>query len=331
MSVRITRSGGLLRNLILVLMALAGCLGERRNSAREEPTIETLVQGEPFEHTFTIPNPSSDTLVIRRVATIAGTITHVDSAIPPHGNGRITVHVETGPFLGVLNEAIKVEFADGRQPQRFRVQRRVVTPVEVDPQDHIYFFTARGEPARRELLIINHLPQALNVLEVTSTNPIFRPAFRTIESGRRYELIVVLDTAAPVGRHKGTIRVRTSVATQTPLIESLALIKDVVNTSLEELNYSRVDFNVLDRSAAAERTVLVQKYRGTDFRVIRAATDVPFLTVQVEPQKEGERYLVHVRIEQQRAVKGPFRGSLRIETNDPMARELKLPIHGEIL
>lgn len=315
---------------VAVVLGVTACRGDRPDRTPVE--METVVQGEPLEHVFAIPNTSASALVIQQVTASPGEVTHVDSVIPPQAAGRIAVRVETRAFLGMLNQAVKVEFAGNRPPVRFRRQVRVVAPVELAPQDRVYFFTVKGEPAQREVTIINHLQRPLKLLGVTSSNPLFRPDLKTVEAGQRYQLTVVLDSATPVGRHEGTIRVATDVPAHTPLVvEGLALVKNVVNASLEELDYARVEFDALDRTAVAERTVLVEKYRGTDFRVLRAVTDVPFLSVEVAPQKPGESYLVHVRIQQNRAPRGRFQGLLRIQTNDPATRELKLPIHGEIL
>ena len=294
--------------------------------------IETVVQGRPFDHTFVVPNKTSDTLVVKQVIASSGVITQADSVVPPRSEGRFTVRFDKTPYLGVISEAIRVEFAGNAPPQRVRVLKRVVAPVEVAPQSQFYFFTAKGEPAERELTIINHLERSLKILSVASSDPAFRPTLATLESGRRYQLRVTLDTTTAVGRRQGTIRLTTDVpAYATVSVEGQAFVKDVVNASIDELDYSRVLADALDREALAQRTVLVRKYRGTDFQVVRAVTDIPFLAVRIEPQKVGESYLVHVRIQRDRAPRGRFAGALRIETNDPTTRELKLPIRGEIL
>jgi len=314
-----------------VLVVALVCHGDRP-AARRAGELETVVQGTPFEHVFTVPNTGSTPLVIQRVSTSSGVVTHVDSVIPPDSAGRVAVRIDLGSFVGVLSEAVRVEFAGHRPAAEFRVLRRVVPLVEVAPQPDVYFFTARGEPAQRELTIINHLPRPLNVLDVASSNPAFRPTVKPLEPGRRYQLTITLDTTTAVGQYQGVIRITTDVREHASLtVEGHAYVKDVVNASLAELDYSQLDFNALDREAVGQRTVLVQKYRGTDFRILQAVTDVPFMTVKVEPQKDGESYFVHVRIQQDRAPRGRFHGALRIETNDVSKRELKLPIHGEIL
>ncbi len=110
-----------------------------------------------------------------------------------------------------------------------------------------------------------------------------------------------------------------------------ARVKDVVSTSISELNFSRLDSKSLNMLAVSRRTVLVEKHQGTNFQVLRATTDVPFLGVEIETQEPGQSFLVHVTIVEERADKGVFEGTLVIETNDPEFARLELPIRGDIV
>lgn len=318
---------------VVAVAGLLGCGGDRAaRKARSGREMATVVLGQPFEQVYSVPNRTRDTLLVRLVSPSAGEVTHVDSVIPPDSVGRVIVRMKAGPPLGVLSTGIRVEFAGSRPPERYRLLRRVVAPVEIEPQEQIYFFTAKGEAAQRELTIVNHLERPLDIRGATSTHPAFRPTVKPIEPGRRYQLLITLDTTTGVGRYEGIVRVATNLPEYASLeVQAHAFIKGVVSTSIDTLDYARLDAHSLDREAIAERTVLVRKYRGTDFRVLHATTDVPFLAVTIEPQNEGETYLVHVRIAQAKAPKGRFSGMLRIATNDSTARELSLPIHGEIL
>ena len=319
----------LVMGLALLMVA---CQHDRPSDRMRRPEIETIVQGKPFEHVFVLPNTGRDSLVVRRVIANMGDVTHVDSVIPPASTGRIAVRVDFGQTLGVVNEAVRVDFAGNRPSARLHVLRRVVAPIEIAPQNDFYFFTAQGEPAQRELSVVNHMDTPVTVRQVMSSNPLFHTTLTPLEAGHRYDLVVSLDTAAPVGRHSGTIRVITDSRDYPTLVaEGHALVKPVVSASLDTVDYVRVEHASLDRDATAERTVLVRKYRGTDFQVVQATTNVPFLTTDVEPDKVGESYFVRVRIRQDRAPRGRFAGTLRIETNDPTTSELTLPIRGEIL
>src|SRR3989442_3125841 len=241
--------------------------------------IETVVQGRAFDHTFVVPNKTSDTLVVKQVIASSGMITHADSVAPTRSEGRLTVRFDKTPYLGVISDAIRVEFAGNVPPQRVRVLKRIVAPVEVAPQSQFYFFTAKGEPAERELTIINHLEQPLKILSVASSDPAFRPTLATLESGRRYQLRVTLDTTTAVGRHEGTIRLTTDVPAYANLtVAGQAFVKDVVNASIDELNYSRVEADarevqLLDQGARPDRhTSELQSRQHIELRTLHGKT-----------------------------------------------------------
>src|SRR2546423_12389793 len=243
--------------VVLALLAIA-CHRDRGPVAtRRGSEIETVVQGRPFDHTFVLPNKTSDTLVVKQVIASSGVVMRADSVLPPRSEGRFTVRFDKTPYLGVISEAVRVGFRGNAPPQRVRVLKRVVSPVEVAPQSQFYFFTARGEPAERELTIINHLDQPLRILSASSSDPAFHPTLSTLESGRRYQLRITLDTTTAVGRHEATIRLTTDVPAYASVdVEGHAIVKDVVSASIAELDYSRVESDALDREALGQRTVL---------------------------------------------------------------------------
>jgi hypothetical protein len=80
-----------------------------------------------------------------------------------------------------------------------------------------------------------------------------------------------------------------------------------------------------------EKTVVVQKHHGKGFQVIRATVDNPMLEVTVLPRTAGESFYVRVAIVPKRAKKGELKGTLTIETNEPGAAKLMLPITGTLL
>jgi len=72
----------------LALLAVA-CHQDRGPLAtRSGSEIEAVVQGRPFDHTFIVPNKTSDTLVVKQVIASSGMITHADSVVPPRSEGR---------------------------------------------------------------------------------------------------------------------------------------------------------------------------------------------------------------------------------------------------
>ncbi len=295
--------------------------------------VGEVVQGKVVEHVFILGNEASTDVRISEVLPWASEVISVDSVLPAGGEGRVRVRLETQGYEGPINEPIKVRFADEeRLPIWFQLRGRVVLPVQVAPKEHVYFFSVTGEAPEEVLEVINHEDEPLQILGVSSDNPLFTATTETLDQGRRYKLTVSLDPAAPPGQHESTITVNTSSSDYSTIeILGWARVKDVVSISISEVYFARFPIESLNMVAVARKTVLVEKHQGTDFQVVRAEGDIPFMDVEIEPKEAGRSFYVHVTIDEDRAEKGEFSGTLIIETNDPNHPRFELPITGEIL
>lgn len=333
---------------VSVIVAAAGVIGlgaasavwlgrkaslARSASGTTTDSIADVLQGQTIEHEFVLTNEGPDELVIRDALPWASTIVSVDSVIPPGGEGRVRIRLETDRWAGPWSELIRVHFADERRRSAWlQLKGRVILPVQLEPHDRVYFFTVRGDSAEKSVEVVNHQDRPLTILDVSSSNPAFRAQSRTVRAGQQYRITIGLDPAAAVGEHRGTVTVRTdSRAHPTLAVQALARVKDLVHTSTSFINFSTFAFEALNLEAVYQRTVMVEKHRARDFEVLRATTDIPFLKVEVLPQQPGQSYLVRVRIVRSQVKRGmKIQGTLVIETNDPAFRRLELPINGSI-
>ena len=318
--------------LALRSRASSGDRGAVRTTAYD---FGVVVQGQPVEHVFSFRNERGAPLAVDTVVTsyAAATATALDSVVPGGADGRVRVSLYTKYMKGQVNAFAKVRFRDeGARPVWVQLRGRVVAPVEIAPRERVYFFTVKGEGPHQEVLVINHQDRPLALLGAASDNANFHVRTETLEAGQRYRLTLALDPATPPGRDSAIITVRTdSPEYRTLTILGRAFVDDIVSTSLSKIDFSQVSYDHLDMQGVGDKIVLVRKYRGTDFQVLKATTDVPCIDVEVVPQKRGESFLVNVSIVKRRAPHGDIRGTLRIETNDPAFRELTLPITGKIM
>ncbi len=324
--------------LVLGLGALVVYLSQRSTADAEESRspiayVGEVVQGDTIEHTFLIGNDQPTDLRITDVVPRLSTVISVDSVVPGGGEAAVRLAMDTQPIKGPFSEVVRVAFAGDREPVWLSLRGRVVLPLQLTPQDRVYFLNAvRGEALSREILVINHRPDPVRLLGIEASDPLFRVRADTVTEGRRYRLTVELSPESQPGRYDGTITLRTSSPEQPVLeIPALAIVRDLVHTSISRVDFSTTLISALDFRAAARRTVLVTRHEGTEFEVTSATTNVPILGVEIEPRTPGESYLVHVSIDPERAVPGAFSGTLRIETNDPTAPLLELPITGTLL
>jgi hypothetical protein len=315
--------------------ALPGCGPDKARGPfpESEHQFGAVVQGTNVVHAFPVRNTTDQDLVIRRVGTSNGAVVvHVDSVIRPGEIGTIRVSVATHGRRGAIDELANVYTQNPAKPvASLHIKGTVVLPLEVAPKRQAYFFTVRGEPASQVLSLVNHSERPVHLKAVRSDNPRFAVRSKQVQAGRRYELTVTLDPTTPAGKHEG----RVTVATDSPqfpeiVIPSFAQVKDSLSTSIDTVQFGQIAYAALENKVLARKSVMVEKHGATDFRVVSASTDVPFLTVDVAPHKAGESSLVNVRIIPKRAKRGSVIGTLRMTTTDPARPELLLPIRANI-
>ena len=218
-------------------------------------------------------------------------------------------------------------------PARGSGRRPAPAPeIAVEPHDRIYFFVVRGEGGAKEVVLTSRLGPPLAIRGVASDNPLFQASARPLEPGRRFRVQVTLDPRAAAGRHQGTVRVATD-SSRHPAVEIpvRAEIQELVSAVPDHVYFGLVRAADLGQEVVSRRTVLVERHRGKGFRLLGAASDLPFLDLAVAPQRGGESYHDSVRVAKARARRGKLAGTLVLRTNDPVFRELRLPVTGTIL
>lgn len=329
------------RLVAIAAVALSGsACGEAKieRSRGGDADFGTVVQGKDLAHTFILRNESK---VPTRITRIDGcefcTLAPFDSVLPAGSERPLPMSISTSQMRGPLGRRLEVALVDsGQQRPRlvyFRVRGRVVYPYEITPDNRIYFFGVEGEPRQDTVLLTNYRDAPLQILNVSSTNPRMKATYTTHDKGRRYRFDVRLDSGVPAGQHRGQIVVRTdSPDLKTFVIHTLARLDPIVDAEPRSVTFATIQLARVARSSMLrEKTVLVRKHRGKDFKVVRATVDNPMLDVTVEPITVGESYSVRLELNPRRARKGELKGTLTIETNDPTAPTFRIPITGTLL
>ena len=331
--------GRLWQILLLGPIALfAGCGGDQKTAPPLPPDTNLdfgrVVQGKPIEYAFTIRGDTAKDLKILRVTPCdACEVAAIDSAVPRGGAAKVRLVLDTKNMRGPVNQVARVFFSDTtRRPVPLRFRGTVVWPVEFTPQNHAYFFTVKGEAPQQEIVLENNEAEPLKILSVASSNPQFRAGIQTLEEGKRFKLTVALDTAVPVGKHDGRITLTTNNPKYATIpIIAFAQVRNTVGIAPSKVDYGLTAFTGINRVAVRSREVRVMKPGSKDFSVTRATVDLPFLDVEVKPQKRGESDIVTVRIDPKLAKRGEFKGTLVIETNDPKFPVFRVPVTGKLL
>lgn len=291
-----------------------------------------VVQGTRVEHAFTISNRGGADLVIDRVDAAQGLSVKHDPVVPAGGRSTVRLTLDTAGLRGYGEAAARLHTNDPEAPQKVvALVGTVLPPVEVAPGAQAYFFGLRGSGGEKRFTLINHGGRPLALGEPASDSRWFKASVRPEVPGQRYLLSVALDPATPAGRHEGTVTVATDNPAQPEVkIAVRAALENPVAAKPDRVHFGLLRADNLGGDVTL-RKILVARRHGNGFEVLGAESDLPFLSIEVAPEKPGESYLVSVRVAGDKAKKGEIRGTLTVRTNDREFPRVEVPVTGEIL
>jgi hypothetical protein len=326
-------------------MALASCAGDSSEPAPAGPVLSlsqeahdfgSVPQGTRVEYAFPVANIGSEELRFESVET-PELFDRKDypASLQPGETAQIVIGFNTEGLggSGIFRIAVQTNEEEST-PHILALSGKVVPVIEIQPQNRVFFPNRlRGAGGETELTILNHQSRPLTIEEVRpQAGGSFSANLETVREGEEYLLQVTLAPDAPAGRFEETIE----LITDSPVFPNIpiyarAWIVEEVSASPEQLRFSTVRLEDLDQDVLALKKVRIAKRDATDFEVLGASVDVPFISVRVEPEVEGQSYHVFVQIDPDKAEKGELKGVLTVRTNDERFPELSVPISGTFL
>ena len=152
-----------------------------------------VVKGDVASGRFEFRNAGSEPISITRItsACACSTVQGWRQTVEPGASGSFGVRLDTSRLKGRVSKAIDVETSASRVATRLYVDADVWSPVKVTPSSVSFGSGKRGakpRPKRLQVEVTDANP--LPISEVSTTNPHFRAEIRTLEPGRRYEVVV---------------------------------------------------------------------------------------------------------------------------------------------
>lgn len=294
------------------------------------------VQGTLIEHDFVLTNMGKTPLHIGKVTLTPPLLaTRIPGEIAPGASAAIHTQLDTSRLQGSFSGELVVLARDDSQLAVLAFEGVVVTPIEIAPIPAFFVVGQRGHGAERALDLINHEAQPLRIEEVAHSTDVFTTRLETVEPGQRYRLILSLRPDGPAGKRRDVITLKTSsVATpalripaHTYLRERVYVFPDAVDLGALQLSEIRKRPELLEATA---QTLMIYQTGGSDF-LISVESDLPGLVLNYERGPQKDRYEIRVRLDAAPISPGPFRGSIRIRTNDPQFREIVVPAAGSVL
>lgn len=135
---------------------------------------------------------------------------YFDKAIPPGGQGKITLSVRTKGYQGELHKTAKVYTNDPHASLvKLRVRARIKVPIYISPR-YVNFYGKEGHTLTRVVEVTAKLNRPLTLAPIQFTlSEKLTYTLEEIEKGRRF-LIRFTSTAAPKQTYRGFLKLRTN-------------------------------------------------------------------------------------------------------------------------
>lgn len=168
-----------------------------------------LSESAPVSHDFIVKNTGKNTLNIRDVKPGCGcTIARFDRAVPPGGEGKVTLVLDLSGFQGYVKKSALVLSDDPANPRVTLFMEGTVKPlIEILPEKTIYFQGMADELTEKTIdLITTAKPFHIRKIQ-DSLDKKAGYRLETLEDGKQYRLRVF--NSIPRGSYRGTITLYT--------------------------------------------------------------------------------------------------------------------------
>lgn len=258
-----------------------------------------------------------------------------DRAIPPGGEGKITLQVKTKGYQGRITKNARIFSNDpNRRDTKIYLSINVRPYIVVEPARRILLRGIAGEDVRRVLQIRAADDQPLEITKVeTNLGSVIDYKLSTKENGRRYELeVAVRSTGKQVS--SGVLR----LFTNHPLKKELKLSVHVRISPELEARPATIVFTKRSKAGIKgerpKRMLTMVNNRGKPFRVRELHFNEEYFEVRpmgpIDKASSRHRFEVIALMEQLPAGRIGLQETLIIRTDVAQAAELRIPIRIQI-
>jgi len=263
--------------------------------------------------------------------------------VPPGKEGKIELAVEhTDGFSGEVSKSATVVTNDPRHRNltlflraRFKLDGTPGVPpapvkpssaFNVEPADKWITSAVTGSSAANSFYLVNTHANPVHANKVVASGTDFSATLEPIQDGRRYELKVASNPALKPGHYTQTLRVLTDSPTQPETSLDLDLtVYPRVFVSPTSIIMPRLPV-ASDLSHINWPMIYVRKLREGGLKVKSFSSTLPFLKLELLTETEGQVYKIRLTLDQTKMKVGEFKGTVRIETNDPDSPVLEVPV-----
>lgn len=320
--------------LALVLLATAVWAQGKPVAVLVDPIQDagTVRKGELIERTFKIRNEGDEPLRILEVKPSCGcTVADYDRTIRPGAVGTVKAAVKSAGFDGPIAKSVTVRTNDAANPRLELVIKANVSPyVRVRP-GYARYLVVEGGGAETSTQTLSSQEPGLAILSVESPFPYLQivPRRADEEEGEthpEWKLEMTLAADAPVGPLASHAVVRTNHPKQPTLqIPVSGFVRPVIGVSPP-----RADFGERQLKEPAVTSLQVRNFSSESVALTSARSSVRGLKAEIRTLNEGTDFELVLTLDPGMP-KGPFTGTLVVETTSKQRPRLEIELTGTVL
>ena len=139
-----------------------GAVGPKMVLQEDSGEEAEVREGQVIERLYTVLNQGDQALETTQVAAGCGcTVVSFDRIIPPGGEGKIRIRIDTKGLLGPLRENVRVYTNDPGRPKIILVVKAEVKPMITLSRRYVNFYGKEGERISKEIDITAEMEKPL--------------------------------------------------------------------------------------------------------------------------------------------------------------------------
>jgi hypothetical protein len=286
----------------------------------------TVDRGVRVDHSFRLPNRGDAELRIDHVKSSCGCTVAVisDRVVPPGGEGRVAVSLDTARLAGRATKTVTVYTNDPSAPVvGLSLTGQVTADVVLTPSPLYLGRIRRGEPVRRDVGIVPGRPgETYSVDRIEPTTHAVRARVEPRPEGPGQRLVVELDRDLPLGRFNETLTLHTT-SPREPVM-TLPVFGSVEGDVV--VLPPQVTFGITQGGGTPEREVYVRNRGARPVAVTRVVVPEKIATYTLTPVRDGEEYRLTIRLRDQ-LPPGKVESTVEIFTDHPDEGRLVVPLY----
>jgi hypothetical protein len=246
--------------------------------------------------------------------------------------------IHTNSLRGLVQKNATVFSNDPAQPTvTLEIKAMVKQLVDVQPSPVISLQANPKQAAEGRVTIVNNDKTPLRILGVDSTSNShdFSTKLRTLEEGKRYELLVKLHPQTLAGRISDSLKVRTNnKKVPEVMVSVMATVAGRVQATPQTVDFGQLNLSAMGTTPKEANQLIrsiMLRSQEKDFKVLNVKSTISYIKPEmIPPAREGIGYRIKVSLLREKAKKGKIDGAIVIATNDKEFSELKIPVKGQI-